>query len=179
MSTLFNWWVIFSASLWSLRGPPVLPANKIRCSVSVDSLASSGCFATIDLSNALPFFEVDVTATGMVFSFRRTVVYCYTRSVLAPDATTVAILGLLSGCECVRFGMGAGAERRDCVVHRGCGVGFPAAYCLRFCLFTAAAITAESEISRRGVAVLEGVHEGVVFAANVLRTSLVKYVTCP
>lgn len=53
----------------------------------------------------------------------------------------------------------------------------PAMYCLGICLSAAATATARSEISRSGVAIVGQVHVGVVFAAAVLLTSLVRSAT--
>lgn len=54
---------------------------------------------------------------------------------------------------------------------------FPAACYLGVCLSVAAATTAGFEISERGFAIGGGVHIGVVLAADVFRTSLVRSAT--
>lgn len=50
-----------------LGGAPALLGKKIGRSVSDGPLAGSGYTATIDLSTAVPFSEVGVPATEMVF----------------------------------------------------------------------------------------------------------------
>lgn len=54
---------------------------------------------------------------------------------------------------------------------------FLAAYYLEAFLSMAAATTAGSDTNGRGVAVVLGVHVGMVFAATILRTSMVRSAT--
>lgn len=67
--------------------------------------------ATIDISIAMPFLEVGADSTGMLFRFRRTVVYCCTGSVLALLGRVAAMLGSAGLCSYVQATVGA-MERR-------------------------------------------------------------------
>lgn len=80
--------------------------NRILRSVLVGHFAGPGGSPAIDLSKALPLALVNATATRIVFSFGRTVIYCCTGDLRAPDAATVAILGRASGCEYVGVRVG-------------------------------------------------------------------------
>lgn len=70
-----------------------------------------------------------------------------------------------------RFGQGT------CIAREGSLVGFSALCCVGVRLSVAADATSGSEISRRRVAVVGGVHEKVVLAATVLCTSFVRSAT--
>lgn len=170
-SALFNWYVIFSASLRSLGGAPALQGSKIRRSVSDGPLDISGYSAAMNLSNRLPLFEVGTSATKIVFPFRRTVIFFCTRSVLAPDTTTVVMVGRSSGCMYVREGYGVWGTLWEC------GVVFLTACCLWLCLCTAASVTSGSKISGSCVAIIEVVYVGAAFATTMLRTSVVTFAT--
>lgn len=95
---MFTLRVISSTSLCFFGGALVLQENKILRLLLVGLFAGPGCSAAIVLSNKFPLFEIDVTVTGMVLPLRRTVIYCCTRSVLAADAATDAMLGHAGSC---------------------------------------------------------------------------------
>lgn len=174
---MFTVSAMISAFLHSFDNAPAFRGKRILRSLSVGILAGPGYSAAIVLSNAFPFFDVDVTATGMGFPFRKRVVHFCTGSKLAPDAATAAMLGHADGCKYVgtgvdtRGGRGAGDTRRTC------GVVFAAAYCLVVFQSATAAATSRFDINGRGVAVAEGVHVGVIFATTMLGTSLESFTT--
>lgn len=116
--------------------------------------------------------------TVFVHIFRLTVYLCCTRRTLASDTATVVILGRAGVCKFVETGVGAEAGCSARYMRRGCGVGLPAVCCLGVCLSAAAAANSASEIYRKRVAVIGGVHVGVDLAANPLCTSLVRSDTC-
>lgn len=95
-----------------------------------------------------------------------------------PDAAMDAMPGCASGCRYVVAGVGTEGQCGAKGAHWGCGVGLPAAGCLRVCLSASATATSRFKINRRGVAVAEGDHAGMAFTATMLRTSLVKPLTC-
>lgn len=91
--------VMSIASLGSFGGTPALRENKILCSLSEGLLVGPRFSAAIVLSNTFSLFQVAATVTRMVFPFQKTVVYCCTGRVLAPDFATVALLGRATECE--------------------------------------------------------------------------------
>lgn len=105
---MFSRWAMSSASLRSFTGARVLWGNRIRRSISDELLTGYRGSVAIDLSSTLPFLEVKVAATGMIFPFRKTVNYCCIRSMLAPAAATAVILRR-TGVK-VYFGAGVGAR---------------------------------------------------------------------
>lgn len=107
---MFSRWAMSSASLWSFDGTLVLTGNRIRLLISDWPLIGLGCITAIDLSTMLPFFEVSAAATGMVLPFLVRWSNAVPASVLAPDATMVAIQGHATRCEYVGVGGGTGAE---------------------------------------------------------------------
>lgn len=104
---------MFSAFLWPFGEAPVLWGNNFWHSVLDGSLASPEYSTAMDLSNALPLFEVGAGVTKKVFPFGEMVVYRCTESMLVPDAAAAAILGCASRYvyigAWVRAGAGSGA----------------------------------------------------------------------
>lgn len=91
-SAIFTRSGMLSTSLCFFGGTSALWGEMIlRCRL-VGFLVSSEYSVTIVLSNLFSLFEIDATATGMVFHFQDTLVQCCSGRVRAPDAATVTML---------------------------------------------------------------------------------------
>lgn len=100
-NALFSLCAMFSVFLLSLNGALALWGNMIWSLIWECLLTGSECSAEMNLSNKFSFFEVSVVVIGIVFSFRNTVVYFGTWSMLALDATMAAMLWRATRCEYV------------------------------------------------------------------------------
>lgn len=143
---------ISSACLRSFDGALALRRKGILRLLLVGLLAGPRCSTAIVLFTTFSIFEVDATATGMVFLFWNTVVHCCTGGVLAPDGATAAMLGRAACCQYIEDRVDARAERGALGARRGFGVVFSATYCLGACLSVTATATAGSDTNGRGVA---------------------------
>lgn len=108
---MFNRWAMSSSSLRSFGGVPVLQGNMIRHSISDGLLADPLISAALYVFCALPLLEVGASATGIIFSFRRTVIHWCAGSVLAQVATIVLMLESPCVCVCGKTRIGAGVGR--------------------------------------------------------------------
>lgn len=150
---------------------PVFRGRRILLFFSVGAFTGPENSAAADFSCTLPH------PTVVVRIFRFTICYCCTRSVLATNATMVAMLGRAGGCEYVRVGEVARTGCDVTGVQRDCSGVLPAATCLRVGLSVAAAATSVFDINDRRVAVAGGDHNNIALTATVLRTSLVRSAT--
>lgn len=91
-SAMFSLYAMLIASWGPFDGALALPVKMIPCSILVGLFAGPGYSAAIHLSSAFLPIKVSTTATGIVLSGGKTVVYCCTGSVYAPYAATAATL---------------------------------------------------------------------------------------